>query len=76
MANAGANPLLVAQQSLAPHIQELEQEAEKLAARILEIQHELAMCRAMQLVAGVPKLAPDEPKPKSGARPSAGETPT
>ena len=63
MANQGANPLLVAQQSLAPHCAELEQEAEKLAARILEIQHELAMCRAMQLVAGVPKLAPE---PKEG----------
>ena len=74
MANSSANPLLVAQQSLAPHIAELEHEAEKLAARILEIEHELATCRAMQLVAGVPKLAPESEKPvKSGARPSAGD---
>ncbi len=49
---SNANPLLVAQQSLAPHIAELEAEAAKIAGRMFDIQYELAKCRTMQLIAG------------------------
>ncbi len=59
---SNANPLLVAQQSLAPHIAELEAEAAKIASRIVEIQIELAKCRAMQLVAGEASVVESAPR--------------
>ena len=64
MAN-GANPLLVIQQNLPPHVADLEAEAEKIVVRLQEIHLELAKCRVHLAV--TPAL-PTQPILQDGTR--------
>lgn len=60
----GANPVLTVQQNIPQHVAELESEQGKLVSRLLEIQRELATCRALLL------LTPErDPTPDSKEKP-------